>query len=61
VGGGECTHAIEWEGDFEAFKEVAGAHAKEAHAEMMANATPESMVEWEKNARAAVAEVVDAA
>jgi len=61
VGGGECTHVIEWEGDFDAFKEVAGAHAKEAHAEMIAAATPESMEQWEKDARAAVAEVADAA
>jgi len=48
VGGGECPFEVSVE-TAEEVKAQFSTHAKEAHAEMMASATPESMAEWDKN------------
>jgi len=45
VGGEGCDFAVMAETKEDA-KNQFSAHAKEAHAEMMAKATPESMKEW---------------
>jgi len=47
VGGGDCSAVFTAETP-EEMKGRMGAHAKEAHAEMMAKATPESMKEWDE-------------
>ncbi len=46
VGGGTCT-AEYTAATAEEMKKMLTDHATEAHAEMMANATPESMTEWD--------------
>lgn len=45
VGGGSCPFEVSAE-TLEDAKMQMSAHAKEAHADMMASATPESMAEW---------------
>ena len=45
IGGGDCSFEVT-AGTAEEAKAKFGEHAKEAHAEMMAKATPESMQEW---------------
>lgn len=45
VGGGACTFVVMFETAEEA-KAKMSEHAKEAHAEMVAAATPESMAKW---------------
>ncbi len=45
VGGEGCDAVFSAETPEEMMEKM-GAHAKEAHAEMMANATPESLKEW---------------
>jgi predicted small metal-binding protein len=45
VGGGTCPFEVTTATAEEA-KTQMGDHAKEAHAEMIASATPESMAEW---------------
>jgi predicted small metal-binding protein len=47
VGGGECAFTATGSTQDEV-KGLLSAHAKEAHAEMVAAATPESMEEWGK-------------
>jgi len=46
VGGGECVFEATGE-PAEEVKNMMGEYAKVAHADMMANATPESMAEWD--------------
>lgn len=46
VGGGECTFEASGE-TAEDVKMKMGEHAKVAHADMIAKATPESMKEWD--------------
>jgi len=45
VGGGTCTFEASGETADEVRAKM-GEHAKAAHADMVANATPESMAEW---------------
>lgn len=45
VGGGDCTFEVSAETAEEA-KSKFNEHAKQAHADMVATATPESMKEW---------------
>ncbi len=45
VGGDTCSFEVTAE-TMEDAKAQMGAHAKEAHADMMAKSTPESMAEW---------------
>ena len=47
VGGGDCSAVFTAETP-EEMKGRMTAHAKEAHADMMAKATPESMKEWDE-------------
>lgn len=46
VGGGTCDAEFTASTE-EEMKKMLGEHAKVAHAEMMANATKESMAEWD--------------
>ena len=59
VGGGDCTFEVTGE----TAEEVKGkfhAHAKEAHAEMVAKATPENMEQWNKDFEKTWADTPDA-
>jgi len=58
VGGEGCDFEVKAETAEDA-KAQLSAHAKEAHAEMMAAATSESMEEWDKNFEKVWAETPD--